>query len=292
MTEYWMAYMDEQPWGLGRPHSTRGRAPKGEVAVAPKADAKAGLPRTATFIGCVSPMFGALAAEYVHTTTVKAPHILAVVRRAVARMHELTDHERSQGREVKPWMLLMDNCRTHHASEILEYLTSNNVGYKFNAPFSPMFNPIESVFSNMAISMKCNWHREVTVLLDEDGKTWKKVDPSWAQGRALIQAFKVAAAPRRVRQYEHGMLRFVRAAQALMPLTIAGDAPSEEQVAAWEQQVEEKRREVMQAEVLESQRSSQSCADAVLTVGDCAETIGESSCGDTPTMTRGNAVVP
>ena len=45
------------------------------------------------------------------------------------------------------------------------------------------------------------------------------------------------------------MLRFVRAAQALMPLTIAGDAPLEEQVAAWEQQVEEKRREVMQAEV-------------------------------------------
>ena len=49
--------------------------------------------------------------------------------------------------------------------------------------------------------------------------------------------------------YQHGMLRFVRAAQALMPLTIAGDAPLEEQVAAWEQQVEEKRREVMQAEV-------------------------------------------
>ena len=102
----------------------------------------------------------------------------------------------------------------------------------------------------MAISMKCNWHREVTVLLDEDGKTWKKVDPSWSQGsfRPSNCSSTTRGAPV---LYEYRMLRFVRAAQAVMSLTIAGDAPSEEQVAAWEQQVEEKRREVMQAEALE-----------------------------------------
>jgi transposase len=43
-------------------------------------------------------------------------------------------------------ILIMDNCRFHHRSDVITLLNTNRITYKFLPPYSPMFNPIEEFF--------------------------------------------------------------------------------------------------------------------------------------------------
>ena len=43
----------------------------------------------------------------------------------------------------------MDNLRLHSSQIVMKCLEENSVHYIFNVPYSPQFNPIESVFSKV-----------------------------------------------------------------------------------------------------------------------------------------------
>ena len=45
--------------------------------------------------------------------------------------------------------LFMDNLPAHRSRDVMTYLKNNNVQYIFNVPYSPQFNPIESVFGKV-----------------------------------------------------------------------------------------------------------------------------------------------
>ena len=44
-------------------------------------------------------------------------------------------------------ILIMDNCRFHHRTDVLRLLNEHHISYKFLPPYSPHLNPIEEFFS-------------------------------------------------------------------------------------------------------------------------------------------------
>ena len=231
-SKYWLVYYDEQPWGVSAARS-RGRAPKGRAAVKEAPQGESGYPNTATLVGAVSPQFGAVAAEYYLTETVTAQHTIHMLGKVKKAMDAITaERRRVPGAEVREYIVVMDNARIHTAKVVREYLQQSGLKVQFTARYSPMFNAIESVFSNTAISVRCNWRHKPTAVLDGDGK-WQSAPASWTLGRAVKQAFVNAATPDKVRQYELGMFKFMPAAEALMVLECTGDPPSEEQLQEW-----------------------------------------------------------
>jgi len=51
-------------------------------------------------------------------------------------------------------IILMDNCRFHHRSDILRVFNENNIIYKFLPPYSPHLNPIEEYFGELKATYK------------------------------------------------------------------------------------------------------------------------------------------
>ena len=45
--------------------------------------------------------------------------------------------------------LLQDNLRIHHMRTIKDYCSKNNINLVYNPPYTPEFNPIEMVFSEI-----------------------------------------------------------------------------------------------------------------------------------------------
>ena len=45
-------------------------------------------------------------------------------------------------------VLINDNCRFHHITDVIQTLRTNKIKYKFLPPHSPQLNPIEVFFSN------------------------------------------------------------------------------------------------------------------------------------------------
>ena len=45
--------------------------------------------------------------------------------------------------------ILQDNVRFHHARRVKSYTTSNNIKMEYIPAYSPIFNPIEMVFSKV-----------------------------------------------------------------------------------------------------------------------------------------------
>lgn len=56
---------------------------------------------------------------------------------------KLIDHFK----ENKNSILIMDNCKFHHRSDVLLLLNENKISYKFLPPYSPQLNPIEEFFA-------------------------------------------------------------------------------------------------------------------------------------------------
>ena len=48
---------------------------------------------------------------------------------------------------LKNKTLLLDNARIHHYNKLKDYVKKNNITLLFNAPYSPIFNPIELIFN-------------------------------------------------------------------------------------------------------------------------------------------------
>ena len=51
-------------------------------------------------------------------------------------------------------ILIMDNCRFHHRSDVLRLLQVKRILYKFIPPYSPQLNPIEEFFSALKANYK------------------------------------------------------------------------------------------------------------------------------------------
>ena len=50
--------------------------------------------------------------------------------------------------------ILQDNVRFHHAKIVKEYTTENNTSMNYIPAYSPIFNPIELVFSQLKFAFK------------------------------------------------------------------------------------------------------------------------------------------
>ena len=58
----------------------------------------------------------------------------------------------------KRWAIFWDNCRTHHAIIVKEYLIDKDIACVFNLPYKPEYNGIESLWSYQ----KAVFRKEIT----------------------------------------------------------------------------------------------------------------------------------
>ena len=45
------------------------------------------------------------------------------------------------------WGIFWDNCKTHHAIVVRDYMAENNISQVFNVPYSPEYNGIELLWA-------------------------------------------------------------------------------------------------------------------------------------------------
>lgn len=50
---------------------------------------------------------------------------------------------------LKNKTLLLDNARIHHYKKVKKFANENNITLLYNAPYSPLFNPIELIFGEI-----------------------------------------------------------------------------------------------------------------------------------------------
>ena len=143
------------------------------------------------------------------------------------------------GEDLLPWMVVMDNVRRHTHGEVKAWLRDNHVNVRWVPAYSPMCNPIESIFSSIAARVKINWAGIPTMMMDPAGQ-WHEVDDGLALGECVVRAASTAASPDLVRGYEQRVLDLLPAMRAKFPLQEAGDPPSGEVVRVWEGRVREK----------------------------------------------------
>jgi transposase len=56
--------------------------------------------------------------------------------------------------DASTFAVFLDNCRVHHSKKVQKFAAEHNIIMIFNAPYSPEFNPIERVWSQMKLQFK------------------------------------------------------------------------------------------------------------------------------------------
>ena len=57
--------------------------------------------------------------------------------------------------------ILHDNVRFHHSKLVKTYCNENNIGIQYTAPYTPEFNPIETVFSQIKTKYRTLTHENI-----------------------------------------------------------------------------------------------------------------------------------
>ena len=73
----------------------------------------------------------------------------------------------------------MDNLNVHKSKEVIERIDELGFEYIFNPPYSPDFNPIETVFSIAKPYIKKERLR--AIVMDEEIDIWKTIRDSFDQ---------------------------------------------------------------------------------------------------------------
>ena len=55
---------------------------------------------------------------------------------------------------LKNRTIILDNARIHHYNKVKQFAIENNITLLFNAPYSPIFNPIELIFNTIKKNFK------------------------------------------------------------------------------------------------------------------------------------------
>jgi transposase len=56
--------------------------------------------------------------------------------------------------DASTFAVFLDNCRVHHSKKEQKFAAENKVKMIFNAPYSPEFNPIKRVWSQLKLQFK------------------------------------------------------------------------------------------------------------------------------------------
>jgi len=202
----WRVYIGEQPWALGPARCGVWR-PMGEPVEH----------RTATLTGAVSPELGSVATKFLTFGAMQAGDCVDFLKQVhkVLGEHTKAVVGRDGAKNVRRWVVIMDDTPLHRKKQVVEYLEAADLDYHMIPAHSPQLNPVESVFAAVAQRVKCNWKahpvafRKPGTGTDTDTGTasgmpaWEPIDPAeWSLARAMMTALEEASTKDLVARYE------------------------------------------------------------------------------------------